>query len=242
MSSTTQFIAIVVIAVLASSAIAAGVSMVIPGPEGPEGPQGDTGATGAKGDTGDTGLQGPPGATGPQGPTGATGATGAPGATGDTGPQGERGYGMPQKGNISVAAFAFVPSQSGYLVDYSVNYGLRNGETFGFFCYAPLQLPHGANITDATFYFYDYDADYFEFWVLREDNDGTMWVVGYAKNAPGSDTPGWTYASLINYYPEYATVDNDNYCYYLIVDMPYSSSSSYFYRFHHALVEYEFPA
>ncbi len=242
MASTTQFIVVVVIAILASSAIAAGISLVIPGPEGPEGREGPQGPQGEQGETGATGPAGATGSTGATGATGATGPAGADGADGAQGPQGERGFGMPQTGNISVAASAFVPSRSDYLVYYEIAYGLINEETFGFWCFAPLQLPHGATITDATFYFYDYDADYFSFYVLREDNDGTLEMVGAADNSPGSDTLGWSYASLSTYYPQYATVDNDNYCYYLIVDMPYSSTSAYYYRFHHALVEYALPA
>jgi hypothetical protein len=88
MSSMKQFIVVVVIAVLASSAIAAGLTIIIPGPEGPEGPKGDAGPQGPAGATGATGATGPAGATGATGPTGATGAKGD---TGDTGPQGELG-------------------------------------------------------------------------------------------------------------------------------------------------------
>ena len=43
MVSMTQLIAIIVVAILASSAVAAGISIMIPGPEGPEGPQGEQG-------------------------------------------------------------------------------------------------------------------------------------------------------------------------------------------------------
>ncbi len=85
MVSMTQLIAVIVIAVLASSAVAAGVSIMVPGPEGPEGPQGEQGITGAQG------PQGEQGETGDTGPRGATGLTGATGATGPQGPQGEPG-------------------------------------------------------------------------------------------------------------------------------------------------------
>jgi hypothetical protein len=91
MSSITQFIATVVIAVLVSSAVAAGISIMIPGPEGPQGPQGEQGDIGFKGPQGDTGATGATGATGPQGPKGDKGDTGATGATGATGPQGPPG-------------------------------------------------------------------------------------------------------------------------------------------------------
>ena len=60
-----KLIALIVISILASSAIAVGAStMLAVGPEGPQGEQGDTGPQGPKGDTGDTGPQGPAGADG----------------------------------------------------------------------------------------------------------------------------------------------------------------------------------
>jgi hypothetical protein len=81
-----KFIAGIVIAILASSAISFGVFTQLM--TGPAGLQGDTGEQGPKGDTGDTGPQGPAGATGA---TGATGAKGDKGDTGDTGSQGPKG-------------------------------------------------------------------------------------------------------------------------------------------------------
>jgi hypothetical protein len=93
-----KLIALAVIAIIASSAIAIGAStMLIVGPQGPQGEQGEQGPQGPKGDTGDTGPQGPQGPQGeqgeqgPQGPKGDTGDTGATGATGPQGPQGEQG-------------------------------------------------------------------------------------------------------------------------------------------------------
>ena len=66
-----KLIAGIVNAILASSAISVGASMMLAvGPTGPEGPQGETGPQGPKGDTGATGPQGPAGATGPQGEKG----------------------------------------------------------------------------------------------------------------------------------------------------------------------------
>lgn len=79
----SKLMAVIVITILASSAISIGVStMLITGPEGPQGPQVETGATGA------TGLQGPKGDIGA---TGQTGPSGPSGPTGSTGPQGEQG-------------------------------------------------------------------------------------------------------------------------------------------------------
>lgn len=78
--TTGKFVAGIIIAILVSSAISVGASMMLAvGPQGPEGPQGEQGPQGLQGDTGETGD------------TGATGATGLKGDTGNTGPQGEAG-------------------------------------------------------------------------------------------------------------------------------------------------------
>jgi hypothetical protein len=87
-----KLIAVIVIAILASSAIAVGASTILAvGPRGPEGPQGEQGPQGPKGDTGDVGPAGLTGATGPQGPAGPQGETGATGPQGPVGPQGPPG-------------------------------------------------------------------------------------------------------------------------------------------------------
>jgi hypothetical protein len=150
---------------------------------------------------------------------------------------------MPQTGNISVSFSAFVPPSSDDSVSYSSGYGLRNTDTGALSpCFAPVQLPHEATITNATFYFYDNDYDFFDFYVARGNLTDTFDQIGYAGNAPGSDTPGFANVSLSTYCPEYAIVDNNNYHYFLQLYLPYASTSSYNYRFYYALVEYELPA
>jgi hypothetical protein len=87
--SMGKIVALIVIAILASSAISIGASTLLAvGPRGPQGEQGAQGPQGLKGDTGDTGPQGPIGATGPQGEKGDKGDTGETGATGPEGPPG----------------------------------------------------------------------------------------------------------------------------------------------------------
>ena len=257
----------IVITILAASAISVGVStQLMTGPEGPEGPQGETGpqgpvgpqgpqgetgATGQRGETGPAGPTGPKGDTGdagaigpqgPAGPTGPTGATGATGSQGPQGPQGEQGVGFEPTGNVSVSFSAFVPPSSDDSVGYSFSNGLYNTESSALqYCYAPLQLPHGATITNATFYFYDNDASYFEFWVMRGTPTGGQ-VIGSVYDTPGSDTPGYDHISLSALDPGRTTVDNNNYHYYLMMSIPYSPSSYLYYRFYYALIEYEYPA
>jgi len=239
-----KLIAGIVIAILAASAIAIGAStMLTVGPQGPEGPEGPQGIQGIKGETGETGATGPKGDTGntgPQGPKGDTGDTGAQGPIGPEGPQGERGFGVPQQGNISVGYSAFVPTD---LVAYAPVYytpGLGLMSSGGYVdCMAALQLPHGTTITNATFYFYDNDNSYFEFFLLRENQTGYE-LMGYVDNSPGSDTPGTDHINLSSI--EYATVDNNNYHYYIYISIPGSSSSYTYYRFQYALIEYEYSA
>ena len=228
--STGKLIATIIIAILAASAISIGAStMLAAGPIGPEGPQGDTGLQGLKGDTGGTGPQGPTGAPGTTGPTGAPG------------PQGARGFGVPQQGNISVPCFAFVPPSSDDSVKYSYSTGLTNTDDSVLqYCYAPLQLPHGATITNATFYFHDNDVDYFEFHLMRQNHTLTWQAMESVYNTPGSDTPEDTHISL-DHTIIGATVDNNNYYYYLTIQMPYSSTSETYYRFYYALIEYAYP-
>ncbi len=255
--SMSKLIAVVVVAILASSAIAVGAStMLAVGPQGPQGEQGDTGPQGPKGDTGTTGpagATGATGATGAKGDKGDTGDTGPQGLQGDTGPegaegpqgtqgiQGERGFGMPQTGNISVGYAAFLP------IDTKVNdvnylpglglYNLDSGQMLH--CIAALQLPHGAKITNATFYFYDNEDDYLQFSLIRE-NQTDLELMAEVDNFPGSDTPGNAHVcfDLITL----PTIDNNNYHYYLYIRIPATYDSYLNYRFHYALIEYEFPA
>jgi hypothetical protein len=233
----SKLIAIIVIAILVSSAVAAGVSIMIPGPEGPEGPQGEQGPQGTQGEQGETGDTGSQGPAGPAGPTGLTGATGAPGATGP------RGFGVPQQGNISVPFSEFVANYNANAT-YNYEYGLRNYNTAGtLVCYAPVQLPHGATITNATIYFYDNDDDSFSFYFERGNLTDRWDVIGYASNSPGSATLGYTHVGLSGSYPnpDYATVDNNNWYYYLELYIPNNSTSPSNCRFFYALVEYELP-
>jgi len=131
-------IIVILLAVIISGAVSAGVSMMAanspssqgttgatgatgpqgsPGPQGPKGDPGATGpagtgavgATGATGATGAAGSTGLSGATGPAGPTGTTGATGSTGATGGTGPTGATG---------TTGATGATGAQGPYLPDY----------------------------------------------------------------------------------------------------------------------------
>jgi hypothetical protein len=232
-----KFIAGLIITILVASAISAGIAVstqLITGPQGPQGEQGETGATGPRGATGPAGPQGETGLAGPQG------EQGLEGPQGPQGPQGERGIGFEPTGNISVSAFAFVPRYHTDNVSYGPYYGLRNLNTASpVVCMAPLQLPHRSTITNVTFYFHDLGTtDLFHFYLLRE-NQTTLDQMGYVENSPPGDTPGNDHISFSSI--DYAAVDNNQYCYYLYIGIPWSFDP-FDYQFHYALIEYEYPA
>ncbi len=239
------------------------------GPAGPQGEKGETGDRGPAGDTGPAGPQGPAGVNGatwwngtgvPSSSLGSNGdfylnlansdvynkisgswmwVANIHGATGAQGPQGERGFGLPQKGNISVSAFAFVPRYHYDNVSYLQYYGLRNlNDASPVVCMAPLQLPHGSTITNVTFYFHDLGTDLLHFYLLRE-NQTVLDQMGYVENSPPGDTPGDDYISFNSV--DHATVDNNQYYYYLYIGIPWSFDP-FDYQFHYALIEYEYPA
>jgi hypothetical protein len=115
--TTGKLIAGIIIAILASTTVAAGVStMLIAGPQGPEGPKGDTGPQGEQG------IQGLTGDTGPAGPAGATGATGPQGEKGDKGDTGETGSTGPAGADGNATRYViegfFNVTQDGDLIHY----------------------------------------------------------------------------------------------------------------------------
>jgi hypothetical protein len=65
--------------------------------------------------------------------------------------------------------------------------------------------------------------------------------IGFVWRYP-SGTQGFGHVSLSSINANYATVDNNNYHYYLVIQFPYSSISTSYYRFYYALIEYEYPA
>ena len=136
-----------------------------------------------------------------------------------------------------------MPPSTDDSVAYSYITGLTNTDGSALYCYAPLQLPHGATITNATFYFYDNDDGRFLFDLLRGNTTNTWEEIDYVWKNPSSGTSGFSHISLDSELdPDAANVDNNNYYYYLVIQMPYSSTSTDYYRFYYALIEYEYPA
>lgn len=248
--SMGKLIAVIIIAILASSAISVGVStMLITGPQGPEGPQGDQGPQGLQGEqgeqgeTGDTGHAGTTGATGSTGATGPTGPKGDKGDTGDTGPQGEqgpqgeKGIGFEPTGYISIPASAFTPT---YPYDDNVRIGtnLRNLEASGtatFF--GVVQLPHGVTVTNVTSYWYDVDASLeIECLLCRTIGDNLISPLADVDSS-GSSGEGSTVDTTIAFD---AVVDNSQYSYLFYVRIPANSPTTNL-QFRFATIGFAYP-
>ena len=106
-------------------------------------------------------------------------------------------------------------------------------------CVAPLQLSHGAIITNITFYYYDNDSDFLRFFFLRE-NQTDFDILGIAFS-PSLETPGYDHVSFSSpFLTNVTTIDNNNYLYFLGIQIPAAASSDS-YGFQYARVEYEFP-
>ena len=209
-----KFIAAIVIAIIASSAISIGVStQLMTGPQGEKGDTGSQGPQGPKGDTGDTGPAGANGATGPQGTIGPTGATGAAGAIGPQGPQGEQGIGFEPTGYISIPASAFVTSYNtdGALIDQDV----RNQQTYTITFHAPVQLPDGVTITNVTSYWHDVDTSVsIGCSLIRNTPTGGVLMASIGSTSSAGD--GSTTSTSVLF----STVNNKDYTYCIQLVIP----------------------
>jgi len=134
-------------------------------------------------------------------------------------------------GNISVPAAAFVPCTN--ISYYNFGWVLFNwGSTWAVFV-ASVQLPHGATVTNFTFYWYDIGNDDLHCELDRGDQTVLQTMAStYSLGAPGD---GSSYDDTILY----ATVDNNKYVYYLEVDIPPSATHTDYY-FQYAVIEYAY--
>jgi len=233
----TKFIAGIIIAILASSAISIGVSTIlITGTAGTEGPQGDTGPQGPEGPQGPAGTNGALGATGPAGPKGdkgdtgnigPQGAAGATGATGPIGPQGEPGIGFEPTGYISIPASEFI--RGGYNNNVYISTDIRNYDSFIHYLDAPVLLPHRVTITNFTVYWYDANA--------TSDISCSLWraeggeIVYSVANADSSGSSGYgsTTDTTIGFGLE--KIDNSQYSYSIHLAIPGNAVDSLRFRF-----------
>jgi len=242
-----KLIAGIIIAILASSAIAVGAStLLVVGPEGPEGPKGETGPQGPagpqgeQGETGSQGATGPAGPAGPKGDTGDTGPAGPKGDTGDTGPQGiqgpqgEPGIGFEPTGYISVSAAAFWSNSD----DAWIGGYLENRGTSDVYFYGSVQLPHGVTVTNVTFYWHDEDtSDNITFYLLRLSPTDTAL---YAMSS-GTSTGSGGYGSTTDESIGYPTIDNSIYSYVFWVQIPVPAPEYASLRYMHGTIGFAYP-
>jgi hypothetical protein len=227
--TTGKLIAVIVIAILASSAVAVGASTMLA--VGPQGEQGETGPQGETGATGPAGATGATGATGAKGDKGDTGDTGSQGIQGIQGPQGEPGIGFEPTGYISISAAAFVTNTPD---DAWIWNQIRNDGTTDLWFYGSVQLPHGASITNVTFYWEDLDASKdLRLWLHRTNLNGTLMAVAATLASSGSAGDGSTTTTAI-YFP---TINNRDYSYQLLLSFPATDAL----RFYFATIGFTYP-
>lgn len=216
-STMGKFIAGIVIAIVASSAISVGVSTIlITGPQGPEGPQGPRGETGLQGPEGPQGIQGIQGDQGPQG---------------ETGPTGPQGIGFEPTGNITIGPAAFVPTTQAYEYFITQTSIRCYGSQFVSFL-APIQLPQGTKITKATFYWRDEGPAEIAFRLASTTPDQT---VNMLINSFSSGNSG----DGINEVDTNIIIDNSKYTYTLQVELP-PTEVTVEYIFYTAFLEYTY--
>jgi len=117
---------------------------------------------------------------------------------------------QPITGYVSIPAAAFRPEEDGY--DF-INYGseLNNNDGNSDEYYAPVQLPHGAIVTEMTFYWFDASsADDGVATLLRGTTSGGYNQMARADTS-GDSGDGDSFDNSISY----AVVDNSQYTYHL---------------------------
>jgi hypothetical protein len=235
--TTGKLIAVIVIAILVSSAISVGAStMLAVGPQGPQGEQGEQGETGATGPSGEDGADG---ADGRDGDDGATGPKGDKGDTGDTGPpgeqglQGEPGIGFEPTGYISVHASAFVSTYSG--TDTVIGWAVMNEDAVDALFYGSVQLPHGATITNVTSYWYDADASKdISCWLCFGTSSYSFIMANVSSSGSGN------FGSTVDTSISSPIVNNSFYSYFLQMTIPANPPGSAL-RFFYVTIGFAYP-
>jgi len=225
--SKLLFVIILVAAIGISGVVSAGVTMaLVAGPQGPEGQQGPQG---------EQGPQGPAGATGATGPAGSSGSAGPQGPAGATGPQGEQGIGFEPTGYISIPAAALV-SQYSTDATFRDERFVSNLDTKYVKLFASVQLPHGATVTNVTFYWYDANTTLNVYCYLILLYNPSLPLVMSSSGSSGS--AGW--GSTVDTNISVATIDNSLYTYCLRVEIPANSPNTNL-RFRYATIGFAYP-
>lgn len=111
---------------------------------------------------------------------------------------------------ISISTAAFVPREDGY--DYYNNGAyIQNIDGNSDDYYAPVQLPHGATVTNMTFYWEDYSSSYNGLISMAKRPPLSAIQTMASVYSSGNSGKGISYDDTI----EYAVIDNYHNCYYM---------------------------
>ena len=118
-------------------------------------------------------------------------------------------------------------------ISYIGSYLVNLDTSYGYF-FAPVLLPHGVTVTNVTFYCHDDDANLgMTYDLYRYDGSIADRMAGdQSLYSPGSITAVDTSIS-------YATIDNSQYSYYLLVIIP--GNAGYNLRFRFATIGFAYP-
>jgi len=151
---------------------------------------------------------------------------------------------VPQRPIISIPAAAFMPYFSdAFPPEHMRNHGryLSNYDSTQSGNYnAPVQLPHGVNITRVYIFWYDVGVGSVEGRLIKSAANHTLtgyWELAYLES-PLKDGPGW--GSSNTNIIEDSIIDN-YYQYYVNVRIPASNIMLPHYYFYYAIIEYEYP-
>ena len=150
---------------------------------------------------------------------------------------------LPERGNISVPASAFVPhsNQTQYAIDTRI---LNFDPVYDALFYGSVQLPDGAIITNVTAYWKDSSSAGDLFLSLERYNQTEEYgqtITVFDSYPLGNSGYGYCYADYI--FSDRAIIDNSKYAYQLGLQMPPSGTGpDYACLFQYAIIEYEYPA
>jgi len=139
---------------------------------------------------------------------------------------------IPMEGNISVPAAAFVSCYSTYDT-YNGGSSLQNNEVSATaYFVAALKLPHGATVTNVTFYWYDVDTTWDVQLGLTLYNQTYAFSIAWCTSS-GDSGYGSSYDDTIYY----ATINNNEYAYFLRLIIPPCYEDLIF---QYAIIEYQY--
>jgi hypothetical protein len=155
---------------------------------------------------------------------------------------------LPQRPIVSIPAAAFTPGpKPGYPYVHQLNdwqnwgrYLWNLNDTLHANFYAPVQLPHGVNVTRVYIFWLDWEVSSVECYLYKSEANHTLdsyWEMAYLQS-PEKGAPGW--GSSNTNIIEHSIIDN-YYQYYLRVRLPPADETGIDYIFYYAIIAFEYP-